>query len=60
MKAHGVLCHLRILVAGGEVAQGTDGGLCDVLSVSRPEYCPHKGLDTSHLIRDVKIWERRS
>lgn len=36
MKAHSILGHLSILVAGGQVAQGTDCWLCDVLSVTSP------------------------
>lgn len=49
MKAHSVLGHLSILVAGGQVAQGTDGWLCDVFSVAGPQHGSHQSLDTSNL-----------
>lgn len=49
MKAHSILGHLSILVAGGQVTQGTDCWLCDVLSVAGPKHCSHQSLNASNL-----------
>ncbi len=49
MKAHSILGHLSILVAGGQVTQGTDCRLCDVLSVASPKHCSHQSLNASNL-----------
>lgn len=51
MEAHGILGHLGVLVAGGQVTQGADGGLGDVFSVAGPKHRPHQGLDASNLTR---------
>lgn len=49
MKAHSILGHLSILVAGRQVTQGADCWLCDVLSVAGPKHCSHQGLNASDL-----------
>lgn len=51
VEAHGILGHLGVLVAGGQVTQGADGGLGDVFSVASPKHRPHQGLDASNLTR---------
>lgn len=57
MKAHSILGHLSILVAGGQVTQGTDCWLCDVLSVASPKHCSHQSLNASNLTCDeINQW----
>lgn len=51
VETHGVLGHLCVLVARGQVTQGADGRLRDVFSVAGPEHRPHQGLDASDLVR---------
>lgn len=52
MKTHSILGHLSILVAGGQVTQGTDCWLCYVLSVTSPKHCSHQSLNASNLTCD--------
>lgn len=49
VQPHGILGHLCILVAGGEVSEGTHGRLCDVFSIPGSQHSTHQGLDTTHL-----------
>lgn len=51
VETNGILGHLGILVARGQVAQGTDSRLSDVFSVTSPKHRPHQGLDASNLAR---------
>lgn len=50
MKAHSILGHLSILVAGSQMTQSTDGRLCDVLSVASSEHCSDQSLDAPDLM----------
>lgn len=49
MKTHSILGHLGVLMARGQVTQGTDGGLCDVFSVAGPQHGSHQSLNTANL-----------
>ena len=49
VQAHGILGHLGVLVAGGQVTEGTDRRLCDVLPVAGTQDCTHQGLDAANL-----------
>lgn len=59
MKAHSILGHLSILVAGGQVTQSTDCWLCDVLSVASSKHRSHQSLNASNLIgEEINQWSK--
>lgn len=49
VKPHSILGHLSILVAAGEVAQGADGRLSDVLAVSGTQHGTDQRLNPPNL-----------
>ena len=49
VEAHCILGHLGVLVPGGQVTQGADGGLRDVFPVAGAENRAHQRLDPAHL-----------